>query len=547
MLLRSFLAAGTLACLAAAPLVVHAAEVRTVALSAVQAPGLHSGVLLRGLEMLPRLNMAGQTAFRVTLSGSEVDSGNNHSIWLESSGALNLVVRSGNHAPGSPEGVNFSTFSHFQLNDVGHVAFFANIVGDGVENTNNRGIWSDASGRLALIARSGAQAPGMLLGVNFKGLGSPQLAGTGQVAFLASLIGEGVDSSNNFGIWLESNGIVNMVWRTGVQAKGTPTGVNYRGLIGSPLINNAGQVAFLGYVEGSGVHASSNQGIWAERSGSLELVALSGNQAPGTPDGVNFRSFGLLPPLSDNRPAFNDAGQTAFLATLSGSGVGSTNNQGIWSERSGSLQLVARSGAHAPDTFSGVNFESFHRPEFNVAGQTAFLAALSGNGVNIANNQGLWLEGSSGLRLLARSASQVPGAPDGVHFERFTPPELNEAGQIAFFAIITGNGVDASNNEGIWATDRTGTLRLIVRKGDLLRLTSGELHTVASLRVPSLIHNANPPSSGFNDLGQLAFWASFSNRTNGIVVSNLVAVPEPSTLLIIALFAAAMAVRRRFA
>ena len=57
-----------------------------------------------------------------------------------------------------------------------------------------------------------------------------------------------------------------------------------------------------------------------------------------------------------SRYALNNAGQTAFVAELSGSGVDGYNDDGIWSEGSGSLALVARSGDHAPGTPSGVNF-----------------------------------------------------------------------------------------------------------------------------------------------------------------------------------------------
>ena len=58
-------------------------------------------------------------------------------------------------------------------------------------------------------------------------------------------------------------------------------------------------------------------------------------------------------------PTLNNAGQTAFFANLTGSGVDATNDLGIWSEGTGSLALVAREGSHAPGTPSGVNFNGF--------------------------------------------------------------------------------------------------------------------------------------------------------------------------------------------
>ena len=47
--------------------------------------------------------------------------------------------------------------------------------------------------------------------------------------------------------------------------------------------------------------------------------------------------------------------------------------------------------------------------------------------------------------------------------------------------------------------------------------------------------NSGDRSSGFNNLGQLAFRAYFTDGTGGIFVSNRVAIPEPSTLALAAL------------
>ena len=46
------------------------------------------------------------------------------------------------------------------LNDAGQVAFRANLTGSGVDSTNYQGVWSEGSGSLALVARTGSQAPG---------------------------------------------------------------------------------------------------------------------------------------------------------------------------------------------------------------------------------------------------------------------------------------------------------------------------------------------------------------------------------------------------
>ncbi len=110
-------------------------------------------------------------------------------------------------------------------------------------------------------------------------------------------------------------------------------------------------------------------------------------------------------------PVLNNAGQTAFAAHLTGSGVDSTNNLGIWSEDSAGLALVARSGNQAPGTANGVNFSSGFLPVLNNAGLTAFSASLTGAGVDSTNSHGIWSGDSTGLTLVARGETTPPTRP----------------------------------------------------------------------------------------------------------------------------------------
>jgi hypothetical protein len=71
--------------------------------------------------------------------------------------------------------------------------------------------------------------------------------------------------------------------------------------------------------------------------GGLRVVAVTGQAAAGTGTGVKFGSF--------SPPVINDRGETAFDATLSGTGVTGANTTGVWSEGGGNgLQLLARQG-----------------------------------------------------------------------------------------------------------------------------------------------------------------------------------------------------------
>ena len=284
---------------------------------------------------------------------------------------------------------------------------------------------------------------------------------------------------------------------------------------------------FGGTLTGTGVNFTNDSGIWSDAAGSLSnlgLVARAGNQAPGTNTGVNFSRFASY-------PLINDAGHTVFWGYLTGIGVDDTNDSGIWSEAAGSLgnpALVAREGNQAPGTNTGVNFSSFDHPAINDAGQTVFRSHLTGIGVDDTNDSGIWSEAAGSLgnpALVAREGNQAPGTNTGVNFKGFANyPFINDAGQTAFWGILIGNGVDPYNNTGIWATGLDGLLTLVIRKGDLLDVDDDPLNedfrTVATVNLHPSFSRQSGGYSSFNENGQLAFRATFTDGSSGIFVAD---------------------------
>jgi hypothetical protein len=516
----------------------QAADIRTVALSGQHAPGTPDGESFHSLNA-PVLNDAGQTAFFAFRTPSL----NSMGLWSEGSDSLALVARNGQQVPGMPDGVSFDFyFDELVLNDAGQTTF-RTYINDSVEGNLGEGIWSEGSGTLALVARRGDPAPGTPSGVNYLNFSGfvPVLNDAGQIAFNARLTG----ATNDGGIWSEGPGGLKLVACEVDPAPGAPSGVNFVSLGRPPVMNDAGQTAFFANLAGPGVSPANSRGLWSEGSGTLALVARGGDHAPGTPSGVNFRIIGSY------SPALNSAGQTVFISSLTGSGVDSTNDRGIWSDRTGSLALVARSGDQAPGMSGGANYGSFlSDPILNDAGQIAFVATLIGTGVDSTNDSSLWLDGSGSLSLVAREGDHAPGTPEGVVFRG--PPGLdaslvlNATGQTAFYSILTGSGISASNDFGIWATDRSGELQLIAREGDLLEVAPGDFRTIGLIKRPFyLTGNGDGRASFFNNRGQLAFAAIFTDGSSGIFVSNRVAIPEPSTLLLLAASVCALVLNRR--
>ena len=505
----------------------------------------------------PVIDAAGQIAFRGALTGPGVNASNNSGIWSEAAGtpgSQGLIARTGDVAPGTGPGtgVVYSSFNLPVISAAGQTAYLGVLTGTGVTFSNDRGIWSEAAGTLGspgLVAREGNHAPGTAPGVVYNGLGEPVIDAAGQTAFRDFLTGGGVTGSNDTGIWSEAAGTPGspgLVAREADAAPGTGTGVVYSGF-NNPVINAAGQTAFRAFLAGNGVDASNNSGIWSEAAGtpgSPGLVVRQTDAAPGTGTNVVYIAF--------NDPVLNAAGQTAFFAFITGSGVTDSNNSGIWFEPAGTLgspRLVAREGDAAPGTDTGVVYSDFvFDPVINAAGQTAFRGGLTGTGVNGSNDSGIWSEAAGTLGspgLVAREGDAAPGT--GAVYSQFDDPVINAAGQTAFLAfLLTGNGVTFSNNAGLWATDPDGLLTLIARTGDLFDVNddpfTDDFRTISSVSFFANSSGEDGRATSFNDAGQLAFFLSFTDGSQGLFVAS---VPEPAGLAVLGLGGVALLLRRR--
>lgn len=478
------------------------------------APGTGAGVVFVGFNVsngstAPALNANGDIVFRGQLAGLNVDSANEQGIWSDASGSLLLIAREGDPAPSTDPASVFAGFGNPHINGLGQATVF------GSAGAGGAGIWSEVNGLLELVVRNGDPAPVGGPGVALGGLGPFVLNDTGQTAFRGYLSGPGIHNDNSDGIWLETDGIVSVVAREGDPAPGTGMVFSH---MSNPAMNGASQVAFQARVNGPGVSEFNNETLWLHSGGTLTLVARGGHAAPGTGPGVAFKRVFAA-------SGFNNAGQLAFYATLTGSGVDTNNDSGIWSQGSGALALVARAGTAAPGTDPGVVFDDFNNPFLNSAGQVAFEATLSGTGVDDTNDRGMWSQSGGVLDLIARSGNAAPDTEAGVVFRAFSSPAFNNTGQTAFYADLVGIGVDFTNDEGIWATNPAGQLTLIARSGDLFDVDDDplveDLRTISSVLLTTSSGGEDGRRSNLNDSGQLAFSLRFTDGSEGIFVATI--------------------------
>lgn len=483
-----------------------------VALNNELAPGAGAGVKFGTFGNRPLVSSSGHTCLLGNLLGTGISGTNNSGLWAGYRGSLALYAREGFAAPGVESTAQFSGFLDPILNEHGFIAFPGTLRGS-VVASNDAGIWAGLPGQVQLAAREGNPVPGVS-GATWVGMSSLVLNAQGKIAFFAVIRGSGIGTTNDTGIWCGSPTALAPLAREGSQAGGLSAGTKHGSLF-APVMNNTGRVAFRSSLSGTGVTTANDLAIFAGMPGALAPVCREGDPAPQTETNTKY----LI--LED--PSINDAGQLAFLTSLSGPSVNGTNDKAIYMGLPGAVKLVTRKGRAAPGTSSGVTFVDLTSPVESGSGFMAFRGVVGGPGVTTANDEGFWCGTTAGLRLMAREGSQAPGTPTGVKFYSFiTLPVVNAGGQAAFLARLAGVGVTTANDLGIWVSDSDGNLSLVAREGNTVRLGSLDVRTIATL---NLIYAPAGGEDGrilsLNDAGQLSFHATFVGGSQAIVQASI--------------------------
>ncbi len=510
---RAALCRPVAAALAAILLCGHAAAgpVRTVALSGQLVPGTTTGETFQSFGNA-QINSLGAVSF--TASG----------IWTDASGILQRIVNFSEPAPGLPADVRAGFgLTMSALNRSGQVAYFSALSGPGINSDNNESAWSTASGNLVMVARDGDPAPGLPAGSSFYFIWiATAFNDAGQTLFSAGIREPGATSPNGGGLWMESGGIRTAVVYPGMQLPGMPVGSGLRGGILSAPWNRAGQVVFRGEITPPIAPDVYEKGIWQGSPGNMRLVMKSGAQAPGTAPGVVFATNGF-------GPMQNHFGQVAFTSALSGTDVNPANDFGLWREHAGGIELAWREGETPLGVTEGLKFSTSNLDivGYNEVGDLAVSTYLEGAGVTSANDQALWVRRDDGFHLIVREGDHAVGTVGEVNYAQIlTPAALNATGQVAFQALLSGPGVSylTNNERALYATDIAGDLHLIARTGDPIEVAPGDWRTATHLGFPDFTSTNRGRATVFNDRGQLAFAATFSDGTKGMFVSDAAAI-----------------------
>jgi hypothetical protein len=243
-------------------------------------------------------------------------------------------------------------------------------------------------------------------------------------------------------------------------------------------------------------------GYWLKRTHvpPPNTVLLAKDDAvPGLP-GKTFTSFGV--------PAISDNGTVAVLGMWTGGGsgilVGGT--------------LVAAEG----DVISGTTtIDSMKDPVIDESDHVAFICTLAGPGITPANNLAVVSNAPGGtLAIVAQEGTQAPGAPIGALWKNFTSVAApgNGAGVLILGKMNKDTGgLTSGTDDGLWAADTSGNVRLMLHEGTTVIGTK----TVKNFAVLKAVAGSPGQTHAFNNTSELVSKVTFTDGVQAVVHTNL--------------------------
>jgi hypothetical protein len=405
-----------------------------------------------------------------------------------------VIVVTNDVAPDG-NGTFVSRFSPPSLNDAGQTSFTGYLTGTSGGSLDDYGIFRSDGTTLTQIAREGDAAPDGN-GTFFTNSDNflPALNNAGQTAFFNVVLGTSGGFRDSNGIFLGDGtpgGLIQIARGGDAAPDGNGSLLSLNGL---PALNQAGQVAFESILIDTSGGSSDDTGIFRGDGSTLIQIAREGDAAPDG-NGI-FSSVG-------GAPGFNEVGQLGFIGAIDlGDGGTVQDDFGVFRGNGspGSLTRIVREGDAAPD--ANGSFSSMQGVSLNAAGQVWFTASLVGTSGGTSDDGGIFRgDGTPGG--LIQMVRKGDAAPDGNgNFSGFGNPKLNDAGQFAFGASLTGTSGGSSDDGAIFRGGGTpGGLIQIVREGDASPDGNGSFSSFSR--------------TTFNDAGQAAFGALLTDTTSG--------------------------------
>jgi hypothetical protein len=433
---------------------------------------------------LPSLNNQGTLAFSASLQGTQGGGLDSEGMFVGGQGPIEVVARRGQPTPDG-NGV----FGQFQngaaINDVGQTSFFSTLSFTQNGQSDNHGIYVGAPGNIAQIAREGQAVPSRANSW-FVQFSNSSINNSGEVAFRANTYWQdGLYAANEMGIFRGSSDSLVTIAAKWDQLPGENTSFN--SFFNLTPINESGQVAFWADVY-HGQFQPLTEGVFIADRSNIYSVARTGQVSPDGNGRFNQFDRTFL--------AFGDSGKVGFLASLSNTAGGQSDDWGLFlGKELGPIQIV-REGELAPGGNGAFN-QFYSWGAANDSAQIVFGAELRDTSGGTLDNRGIYIGDETQVRQIVRTGTMAPNG-NGV-LSSLEVPVINNGGQTVFIAGLSQTAGGGSDVRALFASDGIDLIE-IARTGDWLngnRLTGIELSTI-------------PVRGPLNDNGQVAYFANYS-------------------------------------
>lgn len=404
--------------------------------------------------------------FRASLKGAGVTSTTNSAVFNDWSSTLpELIVRKGDKIGGK----TVSALSKMFFNPTGN--------GWPIIQTTTGGVTTllrDDGTSLFTEARVGAIAPTTI--TSLKAISSAGTNnGTSGFVYTAKTGANGITSASDsrMGIFTPmATQHSDLAWEGGAIS-----GSEFIGQISPRMAASANNIVLHTAVTGTNTAPAILRGTG--NSTSWSPILRKGHSAPGTTG--TFSTF-----IGEG---VNNNGIAVIRATTSNA------LEGLWMYDSFPAKPIAVKGDIAPGTSTGVKFSKFTRYFITDTNNIFFTATLTGPGVTTANDQGVWLKKGNAIELLLREGDGAPDC-DGARIGTISALDCGlEDGCYCILTTLTGS---TATNQALFygnANNSTNFSRapiLNLRKGSWIDQPSGP--RISSLSIGT--HNLDAAGSG---------------------------------------------------
>jgi hypothetical protein len=371
--------------------------------------------------------------------------------------ALIAGARSGDPAPGAgagalPSSAVLSAFGPPALSDFRKMAARVTMLAGPAKMTGV--LIEEKSGTRTLAAAQGGPVPGIsTAGVAFKSFVDPVIAPDGAVAFAGVVQGGGVKATEDSGVWTDAFGSsLELVLREGRDVPGLPAGAKLKAAP-SLSVRNGELLALLTLNAAKNVVTAADDTVLLRMTAADTATVLlrKGRELDGLP-GSKIKSFSVL------SPALGSPGHGRWHAD------GGTLAKVVLFDGRTLLVKIAPGGAVTPllstaDAATPVNtaarWKAFGLPVASSGGGRFAVAATLQPGVGgvLASNDTALLFSGDGAawNVFAREGGTAPLISAGASYASFFDPLVNDAGHVAFLATLQGTGVTGANKTALFS------------------------------------------------------------------------------------------------